>query len=131
MELVKAFGHRVVSSADLVQTFVSTIDEEGYRLHKEAGLVIDAVLREAFDEIRAGIASGSGITDYAVQQFILKRQLEQGVITAEPPMVGVNERPVDPHFELDASKARRLCRGDTVLIDLYGKRSVPGAIYYD
>jgi hypothetical protein len=60
---------------------------DGWLLCDDRGLVIDAVLREAFDEIRAGIASGSGITDYDVQQFILKRQLEQGVITAEPPMV--------------------------------------------
>lgn len=131
IELVKGFGHRVVSSADLVQTFVSTIDEDGYKLHKEAGQVIDRVLQEAFEEIRKGVESGSGITDYDVQQFILEREKAQGVITATPPLVGINDRAADPHFELKPGKARRFSRGDTVLIDLYGKRNVPGAIYYD
>ena len=131
VELVKGFGHRVVSSADLVQTFVSTIDEDGYQLHKEAGRIIDRVLQEAFEQIRSGVESRSGITDYDVQQFILRRQTEQGLVTSTPPLVGINERPADPHFELKADKARKFSRGDTVLIDLYGKKNVPGAIYYD
>ena len=131
IELVKGFGHRVVSSADLVQTFVSTIDEGGYKLHKEAGRIIDSVLQEAFDQIRKGVAARGGITDYDVQQFILERQTEQGVITATPPLVGINDRAADPHFELKAGTARKFGRGDTVLIDLYGKRKAPGAIYYD
>jgi Xaa-Pro aminopeptidase len=131
IELVKGFGHRVVSSADLVQTFVSTIDENGYKLHKEAGRVIDRVLQEAFEEIRKGVESRSGITDHDIQQFILERQNEQGVISATAPLVGINDRAADPHFELEASSKRRFSRGDTVLIDLYGKRNLPGAIYYD
>lgn len=131
VELVKGFGHRVVSSADLVQTFVSTIDENGYKLHKQAGAIIDVVLKETFDMIRGGVASRGGISDYEVQQFILKRQVDQGVFTSTAPLVGTNERPADPHFELTAAKARRINRGDTLLIDLYGKMNVPGAIYYD
>lgn len=131
IELVKGFGHRVVSSADLVQTFVSAVDEDGYELHKEAGRIIDRVLQDAFEEIRRRVGSRSGITDYDVQQFILERQTGQGVITATPPMVGINDRAADPHFELKAETARRFSQGDTVLIDLYGKRNVPGAIYYD
>jgi Xaa-Pro dipeptidase len=131
VELIKGFGHRVVSSADLVQTFVSTISEDGYKLHKEAGGIIDRVLQEAFAEIRTGVAARNGVTDYDVQQFILERQSVQGLVTSTPPLVGINERPADPHFELKGSKPREFSPGDTVLIDLYGKMNVPGAIYYD
>ena len=33
----KSLGYKIVSSADLVQMFVSVIGEEGYRTHMEAG----------------------------------------------------------------------------------------------
>src|SRR5512135_1957657 len=51
IELIKSFGHKIVSSADLVQRFVSVIGEEGYRTHKEAGAAMDVIRAQAFEEI--------------------------------------------------------------------------------
>jgi len=45
IELVKRLGNKVVSSADLVQMFVAVLDEKGYRLHREAGAVMDRIMR--------------------------------------------------------------------------------------
>jgi Xaa-Pro aminopeptidase len=131
LELVKSFGHKIVSSADLVQMFESLIGEEGYALHKEAGVRVDRVRAEAFARIHDAIASGSTLTEYDVQQFIMKRFAEEGLVTNDPPMVGVNDHPADPHFENTASNARTFAKGDTVLIDMWAKRNVPGGIYYD
>ena len=131
VELVKRLGHRVVSSADLVQMFVSLISEEGYRLHKEAARVVDAIRAEAFDRIRQAIVSTSGATEYDVQQYIMRRFREEGLTTYDPPMVGTNEHPADPHFDLTEAAARPFAWGDTVLIDLWAKKDVPGGIYYD
>ncbi len=131
VELVKSLGHRVVSSADLVQMFVSVIDERGYRLHKEAARAIDRIRAEAFEEIRRAIRTGSGATEYDVQQFIMQRFAQEHLTTYAPPMVGVNDHPADPHFEVTPGNARPFKRGDTVLIDLWAKKDLPGAIYYD
>ena len=57
VELVRSFGHRVVSSADLVQLFEALISEEGYRLHKEAGVLVDQIRAEAFEQIRRAVSS--------------------------------------------------------------------------
>jgi Xaa-Pro dipeptidase len=129
IEMVKRLGHRIVSSADLVQMFVSVLDEQGYRLHREAGAVMDRIMQEAFSEI--GRALQSGATEYDVQQFIMKRFREENLVTYDPPMVGTNEHPADPHFDLTGELARPFAQGDTVLIDMWAKKNVPGGIYYD
>jgi Xaa-Pro aminopeptidase len=131
VELIKGLGHKVVTSADLVQLFVSVIGEEGYRLHKEAAAVMDRIRAEAFDQIRRAVAENTGATEYDVQQFIMRRFREEGLVTIDPPMVGTNEHPSDPHFDLTAENARAFKPGDTVLIDMWAKKNVPGAIYYD
>jgi Xaa-Pro aminopeptidase len=131
IELIKGFGHRIVSSADLVQLFVSVIGEEGYRLHKEAAAAMDRIRAEAFAEIHKAVANSTGATEYDIQQFILRRFREEGLVTIDPPMVGTNEHPSDPHFDLTAENARPFTQKDTVLIDMWAKRDLPGAIYYD
>ena len=130
VELVKGLGHKVVSSADLLQEFVSRIDDQGYRLHMEAGRVIDRIRAEAFEEVRRAAATGRG-TEWDVVRFIMRRFDEEGLTTYSDPMVGVNDHPADPHFEVTADNARGFQRGDMVLLDLWAKKNVPAGIYYD
>jgi len=131
IELIRSFGHRIVSSADLVQMFVSVIDDAGYATHKEAASIMDRIRAEAFREIGRAVATNSGATEYDIQQFIMRRFAEEDLVTYDPPMVGTNEHPADPHFDLTKEGARPFKRGDTVLIDLWAKKNTPGAIYYD
>ncbi len=49
IELVRATGVEIVTSADLVQEFEARWSEAQYQLHLEAGKLVDKVLREAFD----------------------------------------------------------------------------------
>jgi Xaa-Pro aminopeptidase len=131
IELLKSFGYRIVTSADLVQMFVSRISEEGYATHKEAAKLMDRIRAEAFDQIRQAIRNDTGATEYDVQQFIMRRFAEEGLTTYDPPMVGVNDHPADPHFDCNKETARPFKRGDTVLIDMWAKKNVPEGIYYD
>lgn len=131
IELVKSFGHKVVSSADLVQLFEAVIDEKGYASHKEAGVLVDRVRAEAYQRIADGIQQGNGVSELDVTQFILRRFTELGLTTGDAPIVGSNEHPADPHFESTPANNRPFKPGDTVLIDLWAKKNEPGAIYYD
>jgi Xaa-Pro aminopeptidase len=131
IELVKSLGHKLVSSADLVQVFVALIDEKGYATHKAAGVAMDRIRAEAFALIGDAIRTKNGATEFDIQQYILRRFAEEGLVTDSPPMVGTNEHPADPHFDLTSENARPFADGDTVLIDLWAKQKLPGAIYYD
>jgi len=131
IELLRSMGYKIVSSADLISEFVSIISEEGYRSHKEAAAIMDRIMEEAFGKIREGVRTGNGLTEYDLQEFIMRRFTEENLTTYDPPMVGTNAHPADPHFDLTRENARPFKQGDTVLIDMWAKKNVPGAIYYD
>jgi Xaa-Pro dipeptidase len=132
VELVRSFGHEVVSSADLVQIFEAVISEEGYESHLEASRLIYRIKNQAFERIREALREDSSVTEYDVQQFILMRFKEEGLdCMNELPIVGVNEHPANPHFEPTLDNAYPIQKGDTLLIDLWAKLKLPGSIFAD
>jgi Xaa-Pro dipeptidase len=132
IDLIRSFGYDVVSSGGLVQTFQAVLDEAAYRSHLDAAERVQRVKDEAFAHIGSEMRAGRTITQYDVQQFIVKRFGEEGLTCGnEFPIVGTNEHPADPHFEPTSANARPIRKGDTLLIDLWAKLDRPGSIFYD
>ncbi|MCB0833393.1 MAG: aminopeptidase P family protein [Bacteroidetes bacterium] len=132
IELVrKATGAEIVSSADLIQQFDSTWDDEQLELHLEASKSIVKTVHEAFAEIKKHVSAKKKITEFDVQSFILKRFKEDGLAVEHLPNCSVNENAADPHYEPLESTAKAIKEGDVVLIDLWAKRDVPRAVYAD
>ncbi len=132
VDLIRKFGHRVVSSADLVQIFEAVIDEKGYRSHLAASEKIYRIKDEAFQLIESNLKRNQDLSEYDVQQFIVGRFGEEGMTCEdEPPIVGVNDHPANPHFEPTPDNARMIRRGDTILIDLWAKLNHPNAVWAD
>jgi Xaa-Pro aminopeptidase len=132
VELVRAAGAEVVSSANLVQVFEAVIDDAGFETHLEAGRRIHRIKDEAFARIGAALRAGEAVTEYDIQRFILRRFEEDGLdCMGENPIVGVNDHPSDPHFEPTPQNCRVIKTGDTILIDLWAKLAVPGSIFFD
>ena len=131
IELIRSFGHEIVSSADLVQIFEAIIDETGFASHVEAGRLVQRIKDEAFEEIRDSIRSNTGLTEFDVASHILQKFEANGLITHDMPIVGVNDHPANPHFEPTRENARSFRPGDCVLIDLWAKLKKPKSIYYD
>ena len=133
VELLRKLGFEPVSAADLIQQFEAIIDEKGYHSHCEAGKRVLKIKDEAYRRIGDAIRNEQALTEYEVQQFIMKRFEEDG-LTCEGhgPIVGINEHPADPHFEPKPGEGNYIFKpGDTVLIDLWAKLDQPGSIYYD
>lgn len=132
IELIKSFGVEIVSSANLVQIFEAVIDEKGYKSHLEAGEIVQKIKDEAFALIGQKVRNGEKITEYDVQQFIVKRFHEEGLTDDnDHPIVGVNEHPADPHFEPKPGNTYTIKKGDTLLIDLWARKDNDSSIYYD
>ncbi len=132
IELIRSFGVEIVTSADLVQEFEAIIDEAGYQSHLEAGKRVQRIKDEAFTRIRDFLNRGESLTEYELQQFIVRRFKEEGLNCMEEyPIVGVNAHPADPHFEPTAENSVAFKEGDQVLIDLWAKLDQPGSIFYD
>jgi len=132
VDLVRSLGYEVVTSAGLVQTFQAVLDGAAYQSHLAAGELVQRIKDEAFALIARELRAGRSLTQYDVQQFIVRRFGEEGLTCkGEFPIVGTNEQPADPHFEPTPANARPIRKGDTVLIDLWAKLDQAGAIFYD
>jgi Xaa-Pro aminopeptidase len=132
VELVRGFGHTVVSSADLVQIFEAVIDDAGYRSHLQASENVYRIKDEAFNEIESALKQRKKITEYDIQQFIVRRFQEEGLTCqGENPIVGVNDHPANPHFEPTSANTYPIKKGDAILIDLWAKQNEKDAIWAD
>jgi Xaa-Pro dipeptidase len=131
IELVRAAGVEVVTSANLVQLFEARWTDEQLEMHLEAGVRVDRVRAEAFQKIAAAIDARQSITEWDVNRFIRTGFEESGLVTDHGPIVAVNANMSNPHYEPEAEGSREIHKGDAVLIDMWAKLDRPSAVFYD
>jgi Xaa-Pro dipeptidase len=131
VELVRKLKKRVVSSADLVQTFEATWTPAQLKMHLEAGHAIDRIVREAFGRAADAVRGAKPLSEYELQQWMLEQFRASGLETAEPPVVAVQPNNANPHYEPTASASRAIRAGDLLLLDVWAKCARPGSVYYD
>ena len=131
VELVQSFGIAVISSADLVQLFEARWPAEALALHLEAGKVVHAAIRQGFDAIQRAVRESKGIGEYDVQQVIAQTLAVGDVEADESAIVAVNANCSNPHYSPTADSSLPIKPGDFVLLDVFGKKRQPGAVYFD
>jgi Xaa-Pro aminopeptidase len=131
MELVRSFGIEVVSSGDLIQLFESRWTDGQLESHQFAAAALRRIVDEAFTHVRERLTHGKGLTEYGLQQFILSRFHDAGMVTSSAPIAAVNEHSADPHYGPPAAGSATISRDSLVLIDLWAKQAVSGAVYAD
>ncbi|MEX0820340.1 MAG: aminopeptidase P family protein, partial [Pirellulaceae bacterium] len=87
IELIRKFGCDVVSSGNLVQQFEAVWDEQQWQLHLEASRHTNAAFARAWALIANHIRAGQRVTEYEVQQEIMRHFAEHGMTTYHPPIV--------------------------------------------
>jgi Xaa-Pro aminopeptidase len=130
VELVRSFGKEIVSSGDLVARFEAAWTEEQIASHYAARDAIDAIVPEAFKEVGRRVRNGH-VTEYEIQQWIAEAFRREGIVTEDLPIVAVNANSGNPHYEPKAEGSAPIKPGDFVLLDIWGKKNTPGAVYYD
>ncbi|MGA2214205.1 MAG: M24 family metallopeptidase [Bryobacteraceae bacterium] len=131
LELVRAAGVEVVTSADLVQLFEGRWTARQLDMHLEAGRRVDRIRAEAFQKIAAVLHAGQRITEWDVNRFIRAGFEESGLVTDHGPIVAVNANMSNPHYEPEPEGSREIRTGDAVLIDMWAKLDQPSAVFYD
>ena len=130
MELVRGLGKNVVSAADLIAQFEATWTDEQIQTHFAARDAVDSITTSAFAEIGRRARNG-GTTEHAMQQWLLEAFQRENLVTDDPPVVAVNANSGNPHYEPHAETSAPIREGDFVLLDIWGKKNTPGAVYYD
>jgi Xaa-Pro dipeptidase len=129
VELVRAQGVEVVSSAELIQEFEACLNDLQFATHLEAGTRMDKVCAEAFRFI--GDKMSGGVSELMVRDWVRDQFRIAGMITDDGPIVGVNAHAGNPHYEPTPESNSPVHPGDFVLIDMWAKLDQPGAVYYD
>ena len=132
VELVRALGKQVVSSADLVSQFEAVLTEAQIASHFEAAQRLDAVLDVAWRRIGETTRDGRGTDEFSMVQFLLQAMKREGLWTDHGPNVSAGPNSADSHYEPTRESSRRISAGDFVLIDCWGKLAGDEeAVWYD
>ena len=131
VELVRAFGKEVVSSAELISRFEAVLSAEQIASHYAAQQAIDEILPEAWKWLRAELDAGRGASEYSMQQWLAEAMRHEGLVWEHGPNVSVNQNSADSHYEPSAERARAIRDGDFLLVDIWGRLDTPCSIFYD
>lgn len=132
VELVRSMNVEPVTSAELVQHFEAVWTPEQKATHDRAADNIHNFIIEAFGEIGRRVKADEPVTEYDIQQFILRRFDEEGMTSdGAAPIVAVNANSASPHYGPSKDVHSPIRRGDFVLLDVWAKMRQPGAVYAD
>jgi Xaa-Pro dipeptidase len=130
IEMVRATGARVVTSADMVSAFYARWSAEGEASHRRASTHVYEVAHEAFRRIAGALREERGVTEWEVRSWIKDEFARRGIRVGGDAIVGVNGNAANPHYAPSAEHHAPIAKGDLVLIDLWGKED-DASIYAD
>lgn len=121
VELLRGWGHEIVSSAELFQIAAASWDADALKSHLAVGPLVAAIKDDAFALIAQKLRSKAPISEFEVRNFILDAFATQGLETQDAPVVAANAHSGNPHYEPTAEQSAIIRRGDWVLIDLWAR----------
>ena len=131
IELIRSYDVEVVSSADLIQTFEARWTDHQLESHQFAAAALRRIVDQTFSHVHDSVAQGRGLSEHGVQQFILARIREAGMVTSSAPIAAVNAHSADPHYGPPEKGSDEITRDALLLIDLWAKRAEAGSVYAD
>ncbi len=123
LELVRSAGAEVVSSSDLVTAVAARWSAQELADHRHAAELIRGIALGAFAEVRQRMGSG-GVTEQQLQAWVLEQFARHGLVTNDPPIVGVDAHGANPHYETAHGPATPIVPGQVLLLDLWAGRSL-------
>jgi Xaa-Pro aminopeptidase len=130
LQMVRAAGPEVVTSANLVSAFYATWTAEGEAGHRRAAAVLRDAAHAAFTRIGEQLRAGQSPNEHQIREWIAARLREGGLAVGGDAIVAVNGNAANPHYAPTAEQSADIGTGDLVLIDLWGKES-EDSIYAD
>ena len=131
VDVIRGLGVDVVSSGNLVQRFEAVWDEETLRTHREASERLYRIKDRAFALVGERLGAGTAVSEFEIQQAMVRWFEEEGLVTDSPPVVAAQESSGNPHYLPTDTDTRAIQRDEIVLLDLWGKLDVAGAVFAD
>lgn len=131
IEMVRARGVDVASSGDLVQRFEAAWSEEQLATHRSASGKLHRIKDQTFDAVARRVRDGQATTEFDIQELMRGWFADEGLVSDSMPNVSAQENAGNPHYLPTAAHTRAIGPDELVLIDLWAKLDVPGAVFAD
>jgi Xaa-Pro aminopeptidase len=131
IESVKGLGIDIASSGDLVQRFEAIWSDEAYQTHVAASERLYRIKDRAFAMAAERTRSGTPLSEYELQQMMVGWFKDEGLYSSDAPNVSAQENAGNPHYSADRENSRAIRPNEMLLLDLWGKLPVPGAVFAD
>jgi len=123
LELVRATGVDVISSAPLVTAFHSRWSEGALASHRRAAAAVRKTALAAFARAGEAIRAGEPLTEWTLRRFVLEGLARRGVPVASDAIVAIGPNAANPHYSPSEARSAPVNAGDVLLIDCWGKES--------
>ena len=134
IELLRALGKEIVTSANLISQFEAVLTEAQIATHFAAGEKIDRVLEAGFKEIGTLVRSGSA-HEQAIVDFLQEGMRREGLVWDHGTNVSCGPNSADSHYEPTPERSSPIRTGDFILIDIWARLNQPqdrnNSCYYD
>lgn len=121
IEMVRAAGATVESSADLVSAFYAVWSDDQRASHERASRAVSTIGQEAIRLAGSRADSAAPLTEHALQKWIRERFEAGGLETDHGPIVAIGPNAANPHYEPTADSSATINRGDILLVDLWAR----------
>jgi Xaa-Pro dipeptidase len=121
LEMVRAAGATVESSADLISMFYAVWSDEQRQSHERAARTVATIGQEAIRLAGTRAESGTPITEFELHRWIRERFEAEGLVTDHGPIVAIGPNAANAHYEPTAETSATINRGDILLVDLWAK----------
>jgi Xaa-Pro aminopeptidase len=131
VELVRACGGDVISSADISQYFLAQLSIEQIASHRKAATALIHSKDRLCALLHEKLQQKEYLNEYVVQQWFIALMQEEGVQVDEPPLIAVNANASNPHYCPTIEQHSPINPGDILLLDFWARALEESAIYAD
>jgi Xaa-Pro aminopeptidase len=129
LEMVRAAGAEVVSSADLVNAFYAVWSGDQLASHQRTAETLASLAHATLALAGRRACSASPITEHELRETVVAELAAHGLMTDSLPIVAAGHHSADVHYAPSADRPRPIVDGDVLLLDLWAKE--PDGVYAD
>lgn len=133
IEMVRAAGAEVITSADLVSRFFAVWTEAQVESHRRNAETLRRIALSAFERAGAAARTARPMHEHELMDWIQAEFKSNGLAADHGPIVAATENGADPHYHPSAEHPRAVREGDVLLIDLFATDAgdPPGGMWAD
>ena len=124
IEMVRAAGATVVTSADLVSRFYAQWTPAQIASHRRAAEALAEIARNAFS-----LAGAQTLSEFDLAQWIQNAFARAGLVTDHGPIVAIGPNAANPHYGPIEGQSALITPGSVLLIDLFAHE--PEGVFAD